>query len=123
MRGLVSVLCAKAESLSGVIVPGMTHLQHGQPVRFGHVLAAHGWAFSRDLERVSAAQGRAMAVMPLGSAALAGTTLNLDLSALAQKLGFQSPPLNSYVFGGRSGLHRGRSFCLLPFSSTSESNF
>lgn len=93
---LIFVICQKAESLVDVIVPGMTHLQHGQPMRFGHFLAAHGWAFARDLQRLRFAQDEAMSTLPLGSAALTGTTLKVSLAELAKQLGFSSAPMNSY---------------------------
>ena len=96
LRDLALALAEQAEKNLEVIIPGMTHLQHGQPVRFGHALAAHGWAISRDVERVELAAQRALAVMPLGSAALAGTTLSVDLSTIAAELGFRTAPINSY---------------------------
>lgn len=97
VRGLGLALASQAEATMETIVPGLTHLQHGQPVRFGHVLASHGWALARDLERLAFASRRAMERMPLGAAALAGTTLSeLDLDAIAQELGFQGPAWNSY---------------------------
>ena len=96
LKDLTLALTEQAEKNLEVIIPGMTHLQHGQPVRFGHALAGHAWAFSRDIERVEMAGKRAVAVMPLGSAALAGTTLSIDLSKIAQELGFERAPLNSY---------------------------
>lgn len=95
-RELVSALCARAEGWVDVLVPGLTHLQNGQPVRLAHVLCGHGWAVVRDLERLGSAAERATARMPLGSAALAGTTLNVDLQGIARELGFAGPPDNSY---------------------------
>lgn len=96
LETLIQSLCTLAAANIEKLVPGMTHLQHGQPVRFAHVLCAHGEAFARDYLRLEEAQKQAMAVMPLGSAALAGTTLPLDLTSLATELGFMSAPLNSY---------------------------
>ncbi len=93
---VIDALCDKAESTAEIIVPGSTHLQHAQPVRFGHILAAHGWGLLRDLGKIQEASKLAMLAMPLGSAALAGTTLTIDLSELAARLGFSSPPQNSY---------------------------
>ncbi len=96
LRALIIKLSDQAEKWVEVIVPGMTHLQNGQPIRFGHILAGHGWAFYRDFERLEFSRKEAMRAMPLGSAALAGTTLDVDLKQLANELGFESAPLNSY---------------------------
>lgn len=96
IKDLINKMVTLAEQNLDVIIPGMTHLQNGQPVRWSHALLGHAWAFKRDLKKFQAAQDNALAVMPLGSAALGGTTLNIDLAAIAQVLGFQSPPENSY---------------------------
>lgn len=93
---LIESLLERAEKDIEILVPGMTHLQNGQPVRYSHILTAHAWAFLRDIERMTLARSRALASMPLGSAALAGTTLSLDLQTIADELGFQSPTFNSY---------------------------
>lgn len=93
---LASALCDLAEKTAGVIVPGTTHMQHGQPVSFGHMAAAHSWAFVRDMVRLANAQAACLEYMPLGSAALAGTTVEIDLEGCANELGFASPPHNSY---------------------------
>jgi len=74
--------------------PGMTHLQHAQPVLFGHQLLAHVHAFDRDIGRLRDWDRRA-AVSPLGSGALAGSSLPLDPVALAAELGFDSAAPNS----------------------------
>ena len=96
LKNLVLAIADQAEKQMHVIVPGFTHLQHGQPIRFGHVLASHGWAFKRDSERSSHAAKDALQSMPIGSAALAGTTLKVSLADLAAELGFTQPSLNSY---------------------------
>lgn len=96
LKDLGLALAEQAEKQIDVIIPGMTHLQHGQPVRFGHALAGHGWAVARDIERIDTAAARAVRVMPLGSAALAGTTLQIDLTMVAKELGFGQAPVNSY---------------------------
>jgi argininosuccinate lyase len=93
---LIDSILNKSKQWEDVLVPGMTHLQNGQPIRLGAVLSSHGWALFRDMQRLKAAQTRALAVMPLGSAALAGTTLDMDLGDLATALGFSLPPQNSY---------------------------
>ncbi len=95
-QDLARSLCDQGTAQIDVIIPGMTHMQHGQPVRMGHIFAAHAQALTRDLKRLDQAKQSAMAQMPLGSAALAGTPLDVDLAMLAQDLGFSSPPSNSY---------------------------
>jgi argininosuccinate lyase len=74
--------------------PGMTHLQHAQPVSFGHWLLAHVQAMLRDLERLRDWDARA-AVSPLGAGALAGSSLPLDPVRVARELGFTTSAANS----------------------------
>ena len=74
--------------------PGFTHLQHAQPVSFGHELAKHIHAFSRDIERLQDWDKRA-GKSPMGSGALAGSSLKLDPHAVAEELGFTGIVENS----------------------------
>ncbi|WP_305786607.1 argininosuccinate lyase [Symbioplanes lichenis] len=74
--------------------PGLTHVQHAQPVSFGHWLLAHVQPLLRDLERLRDWDERA-ALSPLGSGALAGSSLPLDPTAVAKELGFKAPVQNS----------------------------
>ncbi len=74
--------------------PGMTHLQHAQPVLFAHQLLAHVQAFARDVHRLRDWDLRA-SVSPLGSGALAGSSLRVDPIATAEELGFGSAAPNS----------------------------
>lgn len=74
--------------------PGFTHLQHAQPVSFGHELAKHIHAFARDIERLQDWDKRA-AKSPMGSGALAGSSLKLDPVAVAAELGFTGIVENS----------------------------
>jgi argininosuccinate lyase len=74
--------------------PGMTHVQHAQPVTFGHWLLAHVQPLLRDLERLRDWDHRT-AICPLGSGALAGSSLPLDPAAVAKELGFRAPAQNS----------------------------
>jgi hypothetical protein len=78
----------------GVPLPGMTHLQHAQPLLVSHFLLAHAEAFFRDLDRLAAAAAMADAC-PMGSGALGGTPFALDRLALAKKLGFARATANS----------------------------
>ena len=72
----------------------MTHLQHAQPVLFGHQLLAHVQAFARDVSRLRDWDKRA-AISPLGSGALAGSSLPVDPQVLAAELGFDAAAPNS----------------------------
>ena len=83
-----------AEREFGVVMPGYTHMQRAQPVLFSHHLLAYYWMFARDFTRLAAAWESAD-VMPLGSAALAGTTYPLDRGSVAHELGFSEVSPNS----------------------------
>jgi argininosuccinate lyase len=85
---------AQAEQHLATPAPGMTHLQHAQPVVFGHQLLAHAQALARDVARIADWDKRA-AVSPLGAGALAGSSLPLDPEAVARELGFDSAAPNS----------------------------
>ncbi|GAA0933370.1 argininosuccinate lyase [Nonomuraea longicatena] len=91
---LETALMAQAEQHAETAAPGMTHLQHAQPVSFGHQLLAHVHAFARDIDRLTDWDRRA-AVSPLGSGALAGSSLPLDPVAVAEELGFDTAAPNS----------------------------
>lgn len=91
---LQRALIEKAEEYVDLPAPGMTHLQHAQPVLFAHHLLAHVVALARDLDRLRDWDRRA-AVCPLGAGALAGSSLPLDPVAVAHELGFTAPALNS----------------------------
>ncbi len=83
-----------AEQHADTIMPGFTHLQVAQPVTFGHHLMAWFEMLSRDRERLQDCAKR-LNVMPLGAAALAGTSYPLDRQLTAQLLGFSRPSANS----------------------------
>ncbi len=83
-----------AESEAETILPGFTHLQTAQPITFGHHLMAWFEMLDRDAERLSDCRGR-MNRMPLGAAALAGTTFPIDREYTAELLGFDAPCANS----------------------------
>jgi argininosuccinate lyase len=101
LAGLEGALLGQAErQLSAgpagapTAAPGMTHLQHAQPVLFAHQLLAHAQALARDASRLRDWDKRA-AVCPLGSGALAGSSVPLDPEAVAAELGFDSAAPNS----------------------------
>jgi argininosuccinate lyase len=91
---LETALIGQAERHPDVPMPGMTHLQHAQPVLLAHHLLAHVQALARDVDRLQDWDKRA-AVSPLGSGALAGSSLPLDPEAVARELGFDRPAANS----------------------------
>jgi argininosuccinate lyase len=91
---LQQAIIAKAEEYVNVIMPGYTHLQQAQPVRFAHWLLSYGWMLQRDKERLDDLTRR-VDVLPLGSGALAGNPLGIDRSFLAEALGFAALSANS----------------------------
>ncbi len=91
---LQEALADQAEQHLNSPAPGMTHLQHAQPVVFGHQLLAHLQPLARDLQRLRDWDARA-ALSPLGSGALAGSSLRVDPVATAADLGFDGPVENS----------------------------
>ena len=93
-RQLQAVLVQRADEHAETLLPGYTHFQRAQPVTFGHWCLAHFWALERDVDRWRATQTR-LNVMPLGSAALAGTAFPIDRVALAEALGFARASENS----------------------------
>jgi len=91
---LRQVIVEKAAAHIDVILPGYTHTQRAQPVLLSHHLMAYHEMFSRDAERLKDCYGR-INVLPLGSAALAGTTYPIDRSYSAELLNFQEVSANS----------------------------
>ena len=91
---LQTALIDQADRTIDVPAPGMTHLQHAQPVLFAHQLLAHVHPLVRDIERLQDWDKRC-AVSPLGAGALAGSSLPLDPEAVAAELGFSSAAANS----------------------------
>jgi argininosuccinate lyase len=83
-----------AESHADTIMPGFTHLQVAQPITFGHHLMAWFEMLSRDQDRLQDCLKR-INIMPLGAAALAGTSYPIDRNLTAQLLGFSAPSANS----------------------------
>jgi argininosuccinate lyase len=94
LKRLESALVNLAEQHMDVIMPGYTHLQRAQPVLFAHHLMAYVNMFMRDHERMSQCLER-VKVMPLGSAALAGTPFPIDREFVARELGFDRIAENS----------------------------
>ncbi len=85
---------ALAKAHLDVVMPGYTHLQRAQPIRFSHWVMSYFWMWQRDRERLAEVRRR-VNVCPLGSGALAGTPFPIDRDALAADLGFDSASPNS----------------------------
>jgi argininosuccinate lyase len=91
---LIDTLAERAREHRETLMPGYTHLQRAQPVTVGHHLLAHAFALERDARRMLDALARADE-SPLGSGALAGSTLPLDATTSARDLGFADAMPNS----------------------------
>jgi argininosuccinate lyase len=94
IRNLQRALVSSALAHKDVVMPGYTHLQRGQPVLFGHHLLAWIEMLDRDADRLTDALKR-VNVMPLGSGALAGSTIALNREGVAERLGFDRVSRNS----------------------------
>lgn len=94
LKALQSVMVEKASEHADVILPGFTHLQVAQPVSFGHHLLAYVEMFARDAERMGDTRKRVNR-LPLGAAALAGTSYPLDRERVAKTLGMEGVCQNS----------------------------
>jgi len=91
---LEAALLAQAARHASLVMPGFTHLQVAQPVTFGHHLLAYAAMFERDRARLADCRRR-VNVLPLGAAALAGTTFAIDRESVARELGFEGVSENS----------------------------
>ena len=94
IQTLQASLVECAERGGETVMPGYTHLQRGQPVLFAHHLLAYVEMLARDADRLQDCRRR-LNVLPLGSGALAGSTIILDREFVAQELGFDSVSQNS----------------------------
>ena len=94
ITALQSAILEKASEYVNDPAPGFTHIQHAQPVSFGHELAKHAHAFARDLDRINDWLVRT-SVSSLGAGALAGSSLPLEPAFTAKNLGFESSFANS----------------------------
>ena len=91
---LEAALIGQAQRHASLVMPGFTHLQVAQPVTFGHHMLAYREMFARDRERLADCRRR-VNVLPLGAAALAGTTYPIDRARVAKELGFGAIAANS----------------------------
>jgi len=94
LRQTQKALLSMARKHVDLVMPGYTHLQRAQPVVFAHYLLGQTEAFARDIDRLQSCERRTD-VLPLGSAALAGSTIVLDRELIARELGFAEVSQNS----------------------------
>jgi len=99
LAALQRALVGAAERHQGVILPGYTHMQRAQPVLAPHYFLAYVEKFARDRDRLADCRRR-LNVLPLGAAALAGTTLPIDRDHVARELGFDGVAANSLDVSG-----------------------
>ncbi len=90
---VIKRLIKLSEKHTSTIIPGMTHLQHAQPINFAYHLLAYVSMFKRDVERFESSYQRNN-YSPLGCAALAGTPYNIDRDLTAKELNFKAPTIN-----------------------------
>jgi len=93
LKLLMQEIVLVAQEHTETLIPGMTHLQHAQPINFAFHLSAYLAMFKRDIERFENSMERNN-ISPLGCAALAGTPHNLDREMTAELLGFDSVSVN-----------------------------
>ena len=94
LNSLIKCILKKAEKNINTVMPGFTHLKNAQPISFAHYMLAYVEMLNRDKKRFT----NNVALIdecPLGSAALAGTSFNIDRNFTAKKLGFKKPTNNS----------------------------
>jgi len=89
----ITTLTKVASENTTTLLPGMTHLQHAQPINFGYHMMAYASMFKRDYERFVSSYDRNN-YSPIGCAALAGTPHLINRKTTAEKLGFKAPTLN-----------------------------
>ncbi len=93
LLSLIESFLNRAKEYSGTLLPGMTHLQHAQPINFGYHMVAYASMFRRDYERFTDSYNRNN-LSPLGCAALAGTPHPIDRNITSDILAFDKPTLN-----------------------------
>ena len=94
LKEFLQVTAARAEKEVEYVMPGYTHLQRAQPIRWSHWMLAHGAAFATDLQRLREVIKRVNR-SPLGCGALAGNPFGIDREAIAKELGFETLIYNS----------------------------
>ncbi|CAG8670065.1 3150_t:CDS:2 [Cetraspora pellucida] len=94
VKQLVYTAVERADKEIDVVMPGYTHLQRAQPIRWSHWLLSYAWSWQADAQRLEQIIDRINA-LPLGSGALAGNPFNIDREFLAKELGFKNVIPNS----------------------------
>jgi len=94
LKDIARAFVEQSEKNQKVLMPGFTHLQPAQPIRAAHHLLTYAWMFQRDRERLRDLRRR-VNQLPLGAAALAGTTFPIDRAWVAKQLGFEGLVENS----------------------------
>ena len=94
LEGLIATFTDRAEREMDAVMPGYTHLQRAQPIRWSHFLMMHAWFLQADAERLGQLMER-IASLPLGSGALAGNPFKVDRVFLAERLGMPRVMPNS----------------------------
>ncbi|RIB29559.1 argininosuccinate lyase [Gigaspora rosea] len=94
VKQLIYAAVERAEKEIDVLMPGYTHLQRAQPIRWSHWLLSYAWSWQADAQRLEQIIDR-INVLPLGSGALAGNPFNIDREFLAKELGFKNVIQNS----------------------------
>lgn len=101
MKEFILVFVHRAKEEVDILMPGYTHLQRAQPIRWSQWLLSYAWMLQQDLQRLQEIYAR-VNLCPLGSGALAGNPFNVDRTFLANELGFSAPTGNSLEStGGR----------------------
>ncbi|KAG7007716.1 argininosuccinate lyase [Physcia stellaris] len=94
LMNFLKATVSRAEKEVDYIMPGYTHLQKAQPVRWSHWMLSHAFAFSQDLERLREIRARVNRC-PMGCGALSGNAFGIDREAIAKELGFEGITYNS----------------------------
>lgn len=94
LKSVIGVIVERADKEKDILMPGYTHLQRAQPIRWSHLILFHAFSLHADLQRLQQLIPR-ISVLPLGSGPLAGNPFLVDRDFLAKELGFQSVAENS----------------------------
>ncbi|KAI9032142.1 argininosuccinate lyase [Hyaloraphidium curvatum] len=97
LKELITVAVNRAEQEIDIIMPGYTHLQRAQPIRWAHWLLSYAWGWQADANRLAQVIDR-LNVLPLGSGALAGNPFGVDREFIAKELGFKGV-INNSLYG------------------------
>lgn len=95
LKQLIGIILRLANENVGTLMPGYTHLQQAQPVSLAHYLLSFGFSLNEDLDRLNKYVETNLSACPLGSGAIAGTTIAVDRERLAKRLGFKRATENS----------------------------